>query len=386
MAHPLGGEITSLFRLKDEDGNVITGGAGALTIASQVAPTGGSFGDVVVAETATPGTYIVRFTPTGAAGTYFLSLEHPTARPREYNEEWDVDPATAAGATTTVVTSYGVSLQRLRRDVGRRLGDLQLTTATNAGATDTWIDTVRLTDPAKAYVNRTLLITSGTAANLGEHRRVQGSTAGGTLTLQSALPAATAAGDQGELWNDRSQGWLPDLIKDILNQNIRNAAPLHLVELTSDLVGLVPVPGTGATLDAGVTLPAEYVGFYAVEYADGDGNYQPIRKQQSRGGYGFRLETNGKLVIGGASVWDVNGGTVRIFGYGHPAELSDDDDTTTVNAEWLVERTRADLLIEAGFHNRLPEAQRDAQIAAARADALRGRIRTIPKPNTVWVR
>jgi hypothetical protein len=385
VAYLLGDTITSYFRLRDSTGTAITGGAAGITISSQIAPDGGSFGTVTIAETATPGTYYVRFTPTGA-GTYYLAVTHAGAVPREYEDEWDVDPISATGTVTTVVSSYGVSRQRLRRDVARRLGDLTLTTATATGATDTWIDTVRLTDPAKAYVNRTFYVVAGTAANVGESRRVQGSTSGGTLTLQSALPAATAAGDEAELHNDRAQGWTPEKIHDLLNQNIRNAAPLHLVELTSDLVGEVDPITTGAFPDATVTLPDEYVGLYAVEYADWNGNYQPIRKQQSRAGYGYRLEPNGSLVIGGASVYRIDGGTVRIFGYGYPSELEDDDDTTTVNAEWLVERTRADLLIEAGFHNRLGETQREAQIAAARADALRGRIRTIPKPNTVWVR
>jgi hypothetical protein len=384
MAYVLGDPIDSYFRLKDVDGLDITGGAGDVAVASSIAPSGGSFGTIVVVETATLGTYKVTFTPTGAAGTYYLALTHPDAVPGEVEDEWDVDPVTAAGAVTTVVAAYGVSLQRLRRDVGRRLGDLILTEATATGSTVTFHDAVRLVDPALAYKNRLLLLTAGTAANVGEERRVVGSTSSGILTLQSALPEATAPGDEGELWNDRGQGWGPEKVKDLLNQNIRNSAPLHLVELTSTLVGEVATPT--ATLDATVDLPAEYQGIYAVEYADWQGNHQPIRGQHTRDGRGFRLEPGRKLVISGRSAWDINGGNLKLFGYGYATELADDDDTTTVNAEWLVERTRADLMEEASFLNRLPEGHRDAARVGARADALRGRIRTIPKPNTVWVR
>ena len=62
--------------------------------------------------------------------------------------------------------------QELRRSVGNMLGDVTALTATAAGTTTTFIDTISLSSNIEHPRNRDIVITGGHASNLGVIRRV----------------------------------------------------------------------------------------------------------------------------------------------------------------------------------------------------------------------
>src|SRR5689334_2847087 len=109
------------------------------------------------------------------------------------------------------------TLRELRRAVGARLSDLIVVVATADGSDGVFRDANRLLGGDNAYRGRWLYFTDGTPANVGESRKVTSSTSsGGVLNLTPSLPAATAEGDEAELWGVHGKGFLPGEVNDAI--------------------------------------------------------------------------------------------------------------------------------------------------------------------------
>jgi hypothetical protein len=383
VAFLLGDAITDYVTLRDAAGALLVGSPP--TVAVQVAPAGGSFGTITITETATAGTYSIAFTPSGAAGQYYLALTNPLASPKNYAETYDVDPV-AGTSGVSVVSTTGTTLLQLYRDVADELGDLTTLTLTANGDTATLYDAVNLVGPNNAYQGRQAYFVSGTVLNVGLVRTVQGSSqSASSASLRPVLPASTTTGDVVDLIDDRGQGWTRRSIVAAINRGIRAAQRTHLVELVSDLAAPVASP-TGWS-DATVAIPVAMAYVTGVEYEDESGNFREIVPQYQRYGDGYRIDApNATVVLGPPAVYALGGRDARLRGYGLPAELAADADRTTVNDEWLVANACAQLLWQAANFDRMPGADGRAMQWQRRADSLRARVRTIPAANAVKVR
>jgi hypothetical protein len=273
------------------------------------------------------------------------------------------------------------TLQDLRREVGKQLGDLLILTATDDGTDTVFYDNLRLTAPDNAYKGRNLYFTDGTALNIGSSRRVQTSVqSGGVLNLTPALPANVMTGDEAELWGIHAQGWLPGEVNDMLKVVNRNAMQNFFIPVEATVTDAFD-PMTGY-----ITLPAAItVGIFDLEYLRPAGDWSSIDRATNRGGPGYWTARGlGKIIIGG-DYWlsAMNGMDVRVIGYGDGAAFEDDDDETLVNPEYMVWETVYRLL----FANteRSPERSKSIlPLAMQEAKIARERSRMRPQPD--WQR
>jgi hypothetical protein len=313
---------------------------------------------------------------TSEAGAWFLSIEG--AASGQYDASYDVDAATVTAVATTGATS-GPTRREMARRVGTKLGDFLLLTATADGSDTTFVDGKRLKTSTQ-YGGRSLWFAGG--ANDGQERILGASpfsSATATLTFAPEVPAATAEGDEAELWGERGTGWTRTEVNDALDMAIAEAAQLGGIEVIGTVAALFDSD------TASIAIPAAMSHVYAVEYADDDGLWKRVERASGagRGGYTVRAVDAAVEVLG---PWadTLDDRAVRLLGYGTLAPLEDDDDRVGCHPTWLLNATCA-LLMESGVH-RQENRERWALYYQQQADKLKPGAVSIRRPNSERVR
>ena len=232
----------------------------------------------------------------------------------------------------------------LRREVLSRFGDLVVATATEAGTTTTFTDANTLFGESSTYAGRTAYVSGGTAANLGATRRVigyNGTTQ--TLTFQTALPAAVAEGDEIELTNAYGVGVTHAGVHRSLNWALSASREYALERAVED----VATAFDGLTART-VTLPADWVAIEAVHYQHPTSSeWKPVKHARTLGRDGWAVDhANRTLVINGPWAAKLDGYDLRLSGYTTPAALDSDDDTTTLDIEWVTNKATGHLMLD----------------------------------------
>lgn len=221
----------------------------------------------------------------------------------------------------------------LRRTIGDRLGDMIVLEATHAsGAADQFRDVVRLGDRgdnAPSLVNKILYFSGGggvTQANLGHEARVASfASSTRTLTFDPAADALPQEGDEAELWNAAPRIGSVATLHRFVNAAIR-AVGREVSFETWDTAQ------TFRARSPHLTIPATWVEFGGATYTDRSGYYHDVPPSAITVQPGNR-----RAVIAGAPAHRANNRGVQLWGYARAAEMDADDDTTEVDAEWLVE-------------------------------------------------
>jgi hypothetical protein len=270
--------------------------------------------------------------------------------------DWPVNFGVEAASTAaaTIAATTGQTRKVLRRMVGRGLGDCVVCVATAAGNTQTFLDDDHLDGPDNAYKGMDLYVTGGTAANLGQRRRLTASTqASGLVTWQKVLPAATAEGDEAELWNTRGIAIKPTEINDFINDSIVFAGEQRDIPVEAAVVAAFDRDDPRLVVPAAITR-----GVYAVVWEDDEGFIQTVEPANGYGAYGwFYDKSSQRIVIGGGEYLGLmDGQTVTVKGVGAPATLAADTDTTSINVEWLV--AEAKRMAVTAMRMRNPDAER----------------------------
>ncbi len=364
-----------VFDLRDGAGNPITSGA---TVTFEVLNT---LGVVVVGPLAgeSGGTddWCVSLTAPATVGTYTLRATVTAGAVTEVSEDTFVVGPVATGGTTRA---------DLRRRIALELGDFDQLEATKAGSTTTFFDEIRARKPTDSFRAREALCVSGTPANVGLIRRVQNSNADTqSLTLQPALPAATAPGDVVELYNEKGTGWSVDEYHRVINSAIRLAYPDHLQPVAADVI---PISRDAswpqhATLPLQLIPPATMTHLHSVVVDDAGGGFH-VPRAVRLGAPGYWIDkASGTVTLSGA-FWphQMVPATIRLEGYAEPGELLTDEDRTTVDEEWLVTWCMARLLLATAHRNADPDRERRGYFLTQEAQQLRRRVRTLFAPNT----
>lgn len=297
-------------------------------------------------------------------------------------EQFTINFDLNASAPTVTVTSASSAaltqtLQQLRRRLARELGDYTQLTATANGTTTTLVDTQRVTTATQDMKGRWLVPTNGT--NNGLVRQVTSFTENTATIGFAALTAATATNDTFDLFNKRGKGFLPSDYDNAINDAINDAFPLFQIEQIATI-------GTAFDYEIPeITVPASFVSVHTVEYEDDDGYWQPVRKATRYGGYGWVADSAaGELRILGGMAQELDGLTVRVTGYGRQGTLSADTDTCAIPAEWLIYKAASALCLSA--LDKDPTYGPRVSVYESKANALRTRIRVIPKSGSEKVR
>ena len=259
----------------------------------------------------------------------------------------------------------------LRRTIMRGLGDMIVLTATEDGDTTTFIDAVHLHGEPGHYAGRLAYISGGTAANLDLTRSVRGSSQSATsITFQLALPAATATGDELELVNTFGMGWTFEDIHNAINEAIAEASTYGAVPISTDVAEVFDEAGTRT-----VAIPDTFVGVNGVQVLDDRDQPVNVRRANVFGANGWAVDhANREILIAGRMAALAHERTVRLYGYGNPEPLDNDDDDTALDPEWLHHKIRSILLLNPIRARQGTDWQGQGLYHADEANRLRARL------------
>lgn len=275
----------------------------------------------------------------------------------------------------------GTSLRELRRAVGRQLGDVTVLVATQNGSDTKLYDNIHLTAGDDIFRGADLYFVGGTVANVGQMRRsTRSDRTDHSIGWAVSLPAATAQGDECELWNSRSIGFNPLEVNAAINDVISIKA------LPSFNVPTVATAALPYDKESGeVIVPTTMNRIFMVEYEYED-RWWPISRANSPQGYGYYVNRGlGTVTINGPDInYRADGKPIRFRGYGKLSPLASDTDETDLFAEWIIYEATATLLFQAAARN--PDRERHYGPMATRADNLRPFAGMRADPNTEVVR
>ena len=371
-----------LQNLTDQAGAAITSSA---TVTFEVLDTTGAV--VIGPLTATSGgtdDWCVSITAPSTVGTYTLQATIVAGAVTEVIAESLIVSSAVSGGTTR---------GDLRRRIASELGDLFILTATKAGSETTLFDEINARRPLDHFKNRDALFTEGTGSNLGLVRRVTSSdSTTQVINFQPALPAVTATGDVVELYNERGVGWTVDEYHRVINAAIRLGYEDHLTPISADVA---PVANTvtdsfWGTMTASYTItpPSTMTKIHSVLTTDSWGRQFKLPRAVRPGAEGYWVDRNSGTVILAGSWWayGTTPATIRLEGYAEPDILSDDEDRTTIDEEWIVTWCMARLLLAGAHRNADPDRERRGYFLSQESNNLRRRVRTLYAPNTENIR
>lgn len=271
--------------------------------------------------------------------------------------------------------------KELRRSVMRELGDMRVLTATAAGTTTTFIDEANLYGEPGHYAGRLAYFSGGTAANLGQTRPVQGSSQNAmALTFTYALPVGTEIGDEAELVNTFGMGWTFEDAHSAINTTIEEARSYGSVPISEDIAVAFDEAG-----DRTVAIPETFVGIERVQYVDSvTGHPVNIRRANVLGANGWAVDSaNREILINGVQAYRAHEQVIRLYGYGDPAPLTDDADTTALDPEWLHLKVCGRLLLSPIRSRQSQDMQGQGLYYSDKADRLRARLTPLFGPSYV---
>lgn len=270
----------------------------------------------------------------------------------------------------------GRSLRELRVMVARQLKDYRHVVATG-GSTTTVTDLFNLTDNTDRFRGGEMICTSGPLANIGKKVKIVSSSfESSTVTFIPDLPVAVSAGDEFDIF---TFGRTPTAIQDYdgaINDAIRMADPANQPKVVVDLVEPF------VRLDGGIAIPDTLTRLYRVAWLEDNGLYTDIPRGSYAGAEGWYVDrASRKLVFGPNYAAWLDGKFLRVFGYTRALPLTNDDQRTETDAEWIVDSAVAALLTGALDQAVFPIGQSRQN----RADQLRSKMMRNPEPNTVSV-
>ena len=375
-----GDVIREYFSVLDTSGLPITGVN--FTVEETLDPDGADF-TVAVSEVGS-GTYKATFLAE-KVGTYYWRISTDVIVPEQVFEgTFVVGPFSIYGAAVGTA-AYGVTLGRLVRMVAAQLGDYLQVIATTNGPADgsAMTDELRLSAISPNVLKGAALtiVAPSTSPNYMLSRMVAASSEGSTqLTFASPFPSQIVAGTEGVLTNLHSKGFHVSQYVQNINDAILEAYPFHLIPVA------YTYPDTFNALDPTIPLPQYMTHIYAVDFygPNGDILRMPMSPNNDSWRPGWWVD-GPSATINVESIYYrsyVDGWTVRLLGYGRPAELSDWDDFTTVDAEWIRQRAAGALKWAKGDQQGYPIAAN----LENRAETSVLKIATPMQPGTIRVR
>ncbi len=269
----------------------------------------------------------------------------------------------------------GTTRAELRRIIANQLGDFYPVVVTQAGTTNNMFDNYNLAGETNKFKGMQLLITGGTYANIGQITTVALSDeVSRSISFEPPLPAATQAGDTAELYNFKSRGSTIQQYNQAINTAIMQAREQHAV-----IPYTHTVTGSFVRTNPYIEIPAYFTHIAAVDALDARGATVRLKAGDTMVDRFSR-----SIEVHRRGVNSLHGLSVRLRGYVSPNLLNSDTDRTNLDAEWLLNEVKAQLL-ERRMAAGEPVGQQDRLFLQERneASAKRAVILTRVAPNTI---
>ncbi len=363
----------------DANGAFLTGVT--IVVGATEDPNGDNF-TLTIAEIG-GGLYKVEFLAS-LVGSYYYRVDSVGITPiQSFEETFTIGPVTLYGAALGTA-AYGNTLNDLIKRVATRMGDFLKVVATTGGAGDgtSFPDSLRLSAiPSSSLKGSSLTIVSPTnSLNYLQETRVADSSEGGkVLTLSPAFPYPVLTGNEGWLTNLMSRGFWRNQYIDAINEVVASSHPMHLVPVS------YTYPESFSEDDPSIPAPLHLTHVYGVQYYDSEGWEIdiPYSDQNLRTIPGWSIDAaSATVLISGGFRSVMNGMSVRLMGYGRPAELTLPGDFTTLPAAYIVPAAAAILRQAKGDQKQLSSAS----MLDNRADSFLVTAITQVQPGTIRVR
>jgi hypothetical protein len=268
--------------------------------------------------------------------------------------------------------------RQLRQSIARMLNDYHTATAAGAGETGQLTDLHKLARESDYFKGMQVVFTDEDSPNylhMATVTRSDGPTR--TIFFEPPVSGSIPSGDVVDLYNFRGRGSTYDQYNDHINDAIRVARDLH---------ALVPMTVEGEDAynyqTRRIAVPDELVSLAYVTFTETHTGRR--RKISSRD---MTVDRLSREVVFGSYAYGWNGYTPTFVGYGMPDLLEDDDDTTEIEAEWLFNEVKAQIL-ERQVASGMPVGSQDRLYLQERTEAggKRPMIITRALPNTVRLR
>ncbi len=255
------------------------------------------------------------------------------------------------------------------------LDDFYLVTASVDGTTGSLRDDTTLAMETGFFKGMQGYVVSGPVANLERVVNVTSSDGPNhTIYFEPALPVAVAAGNQVELYNRKKQGATVAQYNEAINAAIRTISEQHnMIPYETQTVSLFNRKFPD------LAIPTDFAAVYGVSIVNPTGVLQRIPAK-----YVSIDRDTATLSVG--TLWGqrANGRYLMIHGYKIPSELTTDDQTIEVEAEWLYPEIKA-IILERHIASGIPIGTQDRIFMQERDQADKKRNIAIRRyaPNTV---
>lgn len=266
---------------------------------------------------------------------------------------------------------------RIRQTIARMLNDFHTGTAEATGQTGQITDRQNFARETDYFKGMEVVFADPYSTNSG-HKATVTRSDGPTRTIFFEPPVESniPEGEVVELYNFRGRG----STYDQYNQHIND-----VISVARDLHALVPLVIEGSDTYNRTTrrmeIPYDLVSLAYVSFTDRTGRKRTVRPQEM-----MVDRLTGEIELS-ASSGHWNGFTPTFVGYGMPDYLDDDEAETSIEAEWLFNECKAQIL-ERYLASGMPVGSQDRVYLQERTEAggKRPMIITRALPNTVRVR
>jgi len=279
-----------------------------------------------------------------------------------------------------VEAAEGISLQDLRVKVAGRLRDWVQATATAAGDTSSFVDSVNFVESDKFYRGADLIFVGGTLANRNLVRRITSSDYESTsVSFTPDLPSPVAEGDVAHIFNTKGgAGFRIYEYDNAINYAINVARPANdyfVYEVLDDVfdrdVGTVGIPDVFDAVSG-------------VRFLWSDGKWYDVAPAFASNRDGWFLDhARREIIIGEPTNWTMDGRQVLLYGYAQHPELTAPDQRTMMDVGWIVATAAHYLLASrrnAQDYGLIGLLKNESDILYAKMAA------TVHLPNTVRIR
>jgi hypothetical protein len=169
-----------------------------------------------------------------------------------------------------------------------------------------------------------------------------------------------------ELVNMRGTGYQIADVHQALDGALMAARSSALIPATQSM-------GAYSRSTGALEIPPDWTLLSGIQWQDESGAWRPIRLAAPGRAVtaGPSISYNRLVEVGGSWGYRIDGATVRLAGMTAPGPLTHDEDTTGVNAEWLVAEAVARLLQGSYLRHPTPERRDIVFQAQQKANSLR---------------